>query len=156
MKAQAMAEEHPQFDPARFAEKFDFVVRDATIPELAATTKEDALREMVAALINAGEIRADAQDAVVAALVKREQTGSTGIGNGVAVPHAKHEAVDRVVGTVAWSTRGLDFAAIDRQPVHLIILVVFPPDHGGAYLRALEEISRELRSIPRPLRKAQQ
>ena len=125
------------------------------IPELAATTREDALREMVAALIKAGAIRADAQEAVVAALVKREQTGSTGIGNGVAVPHAKHDAVDRVVGNVGWSTRGLDFAAIDGHPVHLVILVVFPPDHGGAYLRALEEISRELRSLPRPLQKLQ-
>jgi nitrogen PTS system EIIA component len=150
-----MGEEQPQFDPARFAAKLDFVVREATVPELAATTKEDALREMVAALIKAGAIRADAHDAVVAALVKREQVGSTGIGNGVAVPHAKQEAVDRVVGNVGWSSRGLDFASIDRQPVHLIILVVFPPDHGGAYLRALEEISRELRSLPRPLRKPQ-
>jgi mannitol/fructose-specific phosphotransferase system IIA component (Ntr-type) len=150
-----MGEEQPQFDPARFAATLGFVVREATVPELAATTREDALREMVAALIKAGTIRADAQDTVVAALVKREQTGSTGIGNGVAVPHAKLQAVDRVVGNVGWSSRGLDFAAIDRQPVHLIILIVFPPDHGGAYLRALEEISRELRSLPRPLQKLQ-
>src|SRR5260221_3973175 len=154
MKASTMGEELPKFDPARSAEKFDFIVREATIPELAAATKEDALREMVAALIKAGAVRADAQDAVVAALLKREQLGSTGIGNGVAVPHAKHEAADRVVGNVGWSSRGLDFAAIDRQPVHLVILVLFPPDHGGAYLRALEEISRELRNLPRPLQRS--
>jgi nitrogen PTS system EIIA component len=147
-----MGSESSQFDPVRFAEKFDFVVREATIPELAATTKEDALREMVAALVKAGAIRADAQEGVVAALVKREQLGTTGIGNGVAVPHAKHEAASRVVGNVAWSSRGIDFAAIDRQPVHLVILSVFPPDHASAYLRALEAISRELRSLPRPLR----
>ena len=150
-----MGSEESQFDPVRFAEKFDFIIREATVPELAATTKDDALREIVAALVKAGTVRADAQEGLVAALLKREQLGTTGIGNGVAVPHAKHEAVNRVVGNVDWSSRGIDFAAIDRQPVHLMILVVFPPNHAGAYLRALEEISRELRTLPRPLRKRQ-
>ena len=140
-----------QFDPSRFADKFSFLVREAIVPELAATTHDGAIRELVASLIKTGAIRADAQDAVLAALLKREELGSTGIGNGVAVPHAKSEAVDRVVGTLGWSKTGIDFGAIDRQPVYLVILVVFPPDHAGGYLRALEEISRELRNVPRPL-----
>jgi PTS system nitrogen regulatory IIA component len=140
-----------KFDPKRFADKFSFIVRDAIIPELSATTRDAAIRELVASLVKTGAIRANAQEAVLDALLGRERLGSTGIGNGVAVPHAKSDAVDRVVGTLGWSKTGLDFSAIDRQPVYLVIVVVFPPDHAGAYLRALEEISRELRSLPRPL-----
>ncbi len=140
-----------QFDPSQFADKFSFLVREAIVPELAATTRDAAIRELVASLVKTGAIRTDAQESVLAALLKREDLGSTGIGNGVAVPHAKSEAVDRVVGTLGWSKTGIDFGAIDRQPVYLVILVVFPPDHAGAYLRALEEISRELRNVPRPL-----
>jgi mannitol/fructose-specific phosphotransferase system IIA component (Ntr-type) len=140
-----------QFDPSRLADKFSFIVRKAIISELSATTRDAAIRELVDSLVKTGAIRADTQEAVLAALLNREGLGSTGIGNGVAVPHAKSEAVDRVVGTLGWSKTGLDFAAIDRQPVYLVILVVFPPDHAGAYLRALEEISRELRNLPRPL-----
>lgn len=140
-----------QFDPSRFADKFTFLVREAIVPEFTATTRDGVIHELVASLVKAGAIRADAQEAVVAALSQRENLGSTGIGNGVAVPHAKSEAVDRVVGTLGWSKTGIDFGAIDRQPVYLVILVVFPPDHAGAYLRALEEISRELRNVPRPL-----
>jgi PTS system fructose-specific IIA component/PTS system nitrogen regulatory IIA component len=146
-----MGDSVAQFDPSRFADKFSFLVRDAIIPELAATTRDAAVRELVASLVKTGGIRTDTHEAVLAGLLKRENLGSTGIGNRVAVPHAKSDAVDRVVGTLGWSKSGIDFGAIDRQPVYLVIVVVFPPDHAGAYLRALEEISRELRNLPRPL-----
>ncbi|HEV3415713.1 MAG TPA: PTS sugar transporter subunit IIA [Pirellulales bacterium] len=139
------------FDLARFAEKFDFIIRKATIADLQAMAKQAAIQEMVAALVKAGALRAEAQEAIAAALVKREELGSTGVGNAIAVPHAKYEGVDRVIGSVGWSSQGIDWDSIDKQPVRLVILVVFPPEHGGAYLKALEYISLELRHIPRPL-----
>jgi mannitol/fructose-specific phosphotransferase system IIA component (Ntr-type) len=123
----------------------DFLVREAIIPDLIATTKEEAIREVVESLANSGRIPKNEQQAIVAAIMKREELGSTGIGKGVAVPHTKHSGVHRMVGTVAISRNGIEFAAIDREPVDLIILLVSPPDRPGDHLRALESISRHLR-----------
>ncbi|QDU63655.1 Nitrogen regulatory protein [Planctomycetes bacterium Pan216] len=123
----------------------DFVVREAVIHDLQAVTKEDAVREIVKGLADAGELKSDEFESIVAAIMKREELGSTGIGNGVAVPHTKHPSVDKMVGTVAVSKKGLDFASIDREPVDIIFLLVSPPDRPGDHLRALENISRHLR-----------
>ena len=77
--------------------------------------------------------------------MKREDLGSTGIGRGVAVPHTKHPSVSRLVGTVAVSHSGVDFESLDGEPVQLFFLLVSPPDRPGDHLRALENISRQLR-----------
>ena len=77
--------------------------------------------------------------------MKREDLGSTGIGRGVAVPHTKHPSVSRLVGTVAVSPAGVDFESLDGEPVQLFFLLVSPPDRPGDHLRALENISRQLR-----------
>ncbi len=71
--------------------------------------------------------------------------GSTGIGQGVAVPHTRHSKVDRLVGTVALSRKGVDFAALDGDPVDVLFLLVSPPNQPGDHLRALENISRHLK-----------
>lgn len=123
----------------------DFVIREAIISHLEATTKDAAVREIVASLVHAGNVRAEESESIIAAIMKREELGSTGIGNGVAVPHTKHPSVGRMVGTVALSKKGLDFASIDREPVDIIFLLVSPPDRPGDHLRALENISRHLR-----------
>lgn len=123
----------------------DFVVNDAIISELQATSKEAAIREIVESLTRSGSIKTEDAESVVAAIMKREELGSTGIGNGVAVPHTKHPSVDRMVGTVAVSRGGLDFQSIDREKVDIIFLLVSPPDRPGDHLRALENISRHLR-----------
>jgi PTS system fructose-specific IIA component/PTS system nitrogen regulatory IIA component len=123
----------------------DFVVNDAIISDLKAASKEAAIREIVESLTRSGSIKAEEADSVVAAIMKREELGSTGIGNGVAVPHTKHPSVDRMVGTVAISRVGLDFQSIDREKVEIIFLLVSPPDRPGDHLRALENISRHLR-----------
>ncbi len=80
-----------------------------------------------------------------ASLRKREDLGSTGIGMAIAVPHTKHLSVEKMVGTVAISRSGLDFASIDREPVHVIFMLISPPDRPGDHLRALERISQHLR-----------
>ena len=124
----------------------DFVIKEAIVPDLKAASKEDAIREMVASLKTAGALKADDEEAVVAAILKREELGSTGIGNGVAVPHTKHPSVEQLVATVAISHTGVEFASLDGEDVFILFLLVSPPDRPGDHLRALESISRHLRS----------
>ena len=123
----------------------DFVTLDAIRSHVDATTKEGVIREMVRALIDAGRISVDEMEGIVKAILKREELGSTGIGRGVAVPHTKHPSVNRLVGTVAVSPEGINFDSLDGEPVHLFFLLVSPPDRPGDHLRALENISRQLR-----------
>jgi PTS system nitrogen regulatory IIA component len=124
----------------------DFVVKKAILPELKATSKEDVIKEMVASLKSAGTIKAEDEEAVVSAIMKREELGSTGIGNGVAVPHTKHGATDQLVATVAISRQGVGFSSLDGEDVFILFLLVSPPDRPGDHLRGLENISRHLRS----------
>ena len=123
----------------------DFIVPDAIRAELAAGDKEGVIREMVQALTDAGQIEKDEFESIVKAILKREELGSTGIGRGVAVPHTKHPSVDRLVGNVAVSREGVDFDSLDGEKVNLFFLLISPPDRPGDHLRALENISRQLR-----------
>jgi PTS system fructose-specific IIA component/PTS system nitrogen regulatory IIA component len=123
----------------------DFVVRDAIQPEVSASNKEGVIRELVECLRNAGQFKTTDTEDVVRAVLKREQIASTGIGRGVAIPHAKHTGVDRLVGTVGLSSGGVKFESLDGEPVHIFVLLVSPQDRPGDHLRALENISRRLR-----------
>ncbi len=123
----------------------DFVSREAIRAQLVAGDKEGAIREMVQALLDTGKIDPDEFESIVGAILKREEFGSTGIGRGVAVPHTKHPSVKHLVGTVAISKEGVDFASLDGETVQLFFLLVSPPDRPGDHLRALENISRQLR-----------
>ncbi len=124
----------------------DFVVREAILPDLKAASKEAAIRAMVVSLSTTGTIKAADQEGIIAAILKREELGSTGIGKGVAVPHTKHPSVDRLVATVALSRAGVEFSSLDGEDVHILFLLVSPPDRPGDHLRALENISRHLRN----------
>ncbi len=123
----------------------DFVVRDAILVDLQATGKEDAIREIVQSLCRAGSLAESDAESVIRAILNREELGSTGIGQGVAVPHTRHPKVDSLIGTVALSHRGVDFAALDGEPVDILFLLVSPPNQPGDHLRALENISRHLK-----------
>lgn len=123
----------------------DFVCIDAIKAELTADNKEGVIRELVRSLISAGQIQEAEEDSIVKAIMKREELGSTGIGRGVAVPHTKHPSVDRLIGTVGVSQEGIDFQSLDGEKVQLFFLLVSPPDRPGDHLRALENISRQLR-----------
>src|SRR5690606_22522603 len=103
-------------------------------------------REMAQALLDCGKIDAAEKESIVRAVMKREELGSTGIGRGVAVPHTKHPSVNRLVGTVAVSQEGIDFDSLDGEKVQLFFLLISPPDRPGEHLRALENISRQLRN----------
>jgi fructose-specific phosphotransferase system IIA component len=123
----------------------DFVSRDAIRTSIDVDDKEAVIRTMVSALLESGKISEEQSESIVEAILKREELGSTGIGRGVAVPHTKHPSVDELVGTVAVSEAGVDFDSLDGEKVHLLFLLVSPPDRPGDHLRALENISRQLR-----------
>ena len=123
----------------------DFVVTEAILPDLRAMTKEEAIHETVDALSAAGCIApADAEE-VVQAVLRREGLGTTGVGDGVAFPEARHWAARRTLGTIALSRGGVSFDSVDGRPVHILFLVVSPPDHPGEFLRAEEIICWLLR-----------
>ncbi len=134
----------------------DFVVRDAIVPDLKATTKEGVIRELVESLRNAGYFKGGEMEDIVKAILKREGLGSTGIGRGVAIPHSKHSTVDRLVGTVGICRQGVAFDSLDGEPVHVFVLLISPQDRPGDHLRALENVSRSLRDdgFVRSLRQA--
>src|SRR5215831_17327064 len=123
----------------------DFVVREAIVPELTATTKEGVIREMVESLRSAGYCKGGDSEDIVKAILKRELLGSTGIGRGVAIPHTKHASVDRLVGTLAVAPAGVAFESLDGEPVYIFVLLISPQDRPGDHLRALENVSRCLR-----------
>lgn len=124
----------------------EFVVAEAIIPELQASTKESAIRAMVSSLKDAGKIAADDEESIVAAIMKREELGSTGIGRGIAVPHTKNPSVSELTATVAISADGVDFDSLDGEAVHILFLLVSPPDRPGDHLRALETVARQLKN----------
>jgi mannitol/fructose-specific phosphotransferase system IIA component (Ntr-type) len=123
----------------------DFVVREAIIPDLVAVNKEGVIREMVESLRAAGQFRGTDVEDIVRAILKREFLGSTGIGRGVAIPHTKHAGVERLVGTIAVSHKGVAFESLDGEPVYVFVLLISPQDRPGDHLRALENVSRCLR-----------
>ena len=106
----------------------DFLPKECFIPDLKSTTKKEAIQELVDLLVERKHIRAGQAVDVMDALMARESLGSTGIGRGIAVPHAAHEAVTRVVGAIGLSGRGIDFRSLDGQPADLLILILSPPD----------------------------
>jgi len=122
----------------------DFVVSDAIIPELKATDRNGVIREMVDAL--AGSLSMDEKTAnkIANAVIQRENQGSTGFGKGVAVPHAKHAEINRIVATIARSSEGVDFAALDRAPVYIVVLLLSPADNPDQHLASMENIFRHL------------
>ncbi|MGL4512244.1 MAG: PTS sugar transporter subunit IIA [Lacipirellulaceae bacterium] len=123
----------------------DFICKGAIRPQLQSNNKEGVIREMTHALVEAGEVAEEHFEAIIGAILKREELGSTGIGRGVAVPHTKHPTVEKLCGAVAVSEGGVEFASLDGEPVHLLFLLVSPPDRPGDHLRALENVSRRLR-----------
>ena len=122
----------------------DFIVSDAIVSELAASDRDGAIRELVAALARAGALPQESVDEVVAALIKREQNGSTGFGKGVAVPHVKHPKIRKMAGTIGRSVNGIDFAALDHQPVYSIFLLLSPDNQPQQHLQAMNIVFSNL------------
>ncbi|HRX86447.1 MAG TPA: PTS sugar transporter subunit IIA [Phycisphaerae bacterium] len=122
----------------------DFFVIDACIPELKATDRNGVIREMIESLAAAGAIAAEDTEAVARACIARENHGSTGFGKGVAVPHVKHPSVKKMAASIARSTVGIDFAALDRAPVYTVVMLLSNDQDPDKHLAAMERIFRHL------------
>lgn len=122
----------------------DFIVSDAIVAELQGTERNAVLRELVSSLAAAGALPADAAEDVIAALIKREQTGSTGFGKGVAVPHVKHPKITKMAGAIGRSVAGVDFAALDQQPVYTVFLLLSPDNQPQQHLQAMNIVFSNL------------
>jgi mannitol/fructose-specific phosphotransferase system IIA component (Ntr-type) len=122
----------------------DFVCFEAIISELQASDRDGVIAELVLSLDEAGKLGKGVCKDITKAVIKRENEASTGLGKGVAVPHVKHKAIDKVIAVVGRSESGVDFSALDKQPVHSIILLISPIDNPDQHLMAMESIFRHL------------
>src|SRR6266513_3517455 len=121
----------------------DFLDPSAVTVELTTTDKKGVLEELVTQLARSGKIK-DAKT-TVDILLEREKLGSTGIGQGIAIPHAKTDQVKEVVAAFGLSRRGVQFDSLDGEPVYIFFLLVAPPEAAGLHLKALARISRLLK-----------
>jgi len=113
--------------------------------DIKSSKKEDVLRELVEALAEAGEIEKRHRNKLIDALMSRESLGSTAIGQGIAIPHAKSDCVDKLVAAFGISKRGVDFDSLDGELAYIFFLLVAPQDSAGPHLKALARISRLLK-----------
>lgn len=118
----------------------DLITTDVIKVPLVSTSKTDVLNELATLLFDAGKIVERQQ--VVDALHKRESLGSTGLENGIAVPHCKTTAVQTLTLAIGISPKGIDFEALDGQPSTLFFCMLAPPDQSGPHIEALAEIAR--------------
>jgi PTS system fructose-specific IIA component/PTS system nitrogen regulatory IIA component len=120
----------------------DIIPRKAVVASLKARTKEGAVEELVDVLIHAKELPSSARDEVIRAVMKRERLGSTGIGAGLAVPHVKQSPhVPKIMGAFGRAPEGIEFGAIDGEPVHLLFLLLSPQGDPSIHLQALKMLS---------------
>jgi mannitol/fructose-specific phosphotransferase system IIA component (Ntr-type) len=113
----------------------------AIVADVKAQTKEAALKELLAAAQDAGVLAKKAVTPLGKKLLEREAIGSTGFGNGVAVPHGKHDGVERPLLVLARHRSGLDWKAIDGRPVHIVFFLLSPADEPETHLQCLRWIS---------------
>ncbi|SMC26634.1 PTS IIA-like nitrogen-regulatory protein PtsN [Desulfacinum hydrothermale DSM 13146] len=120
----------------------DILPKEAIIPELGATTKRQVLEELTDALLKC-KPHLD-RHRLLEVLLERERLGSTGIGDGIAIPHGKIEDLDQLILSFGRSSAGIDFESMDGKPAHIFFLLVAPENCAGIHLRALAKIARLL------------
>ena len=118
--------------------------KDQILPEMQATERWSAIVELVDLLVANDLVKPDDRDVVLGALRAREETMSTGIGFGIAIPHASSDRVDRVVAAFGRSSTGIEFDSLDNAPVRFIVLFVVPKDQFQTHLRTLAAIAKFL------------
>jgi len=123
----------------------DFLAERAITPDIKSSKKEEVIKELVDALIGAEQIDKRHRNKVIDSLLARESLGSTAIGQGVAIPHAKCECVTKLVASFGLSKKGVDFDSLDGEPAYIFFLLLAPQDSAGPHLKALARISRLLK-----------
>lgn len=121
----------------------EYLEKELVLPELTASTKQEALAELLAPVVEKNPAL-DAEE-VFNVLMEREALGTTGIGNGIAIPHGKLPSLDRIVVVAGRSFEGLDFDALDQKPCNIFFMVLAPENVAGTHLRILAQISRLLK-----------
>lgn len=122
----------------------DIMVTDAIVPELKGTVRDEVITELVEALIATGELGKCTAAEVIEAVLAREMQATTGIGKGVALPHAKLKGLTKPIGAIGRSSAGIDFAALDSKPVYSVILLLSSPDGPDEHLQAMEAIFKHV------------
>ncbi len=123
----------------------DFLSKKAILIDLKSSKKEDVIKEMVDVLINSGDIEKRNRTKLIDGLMARESLGSTAIGQGIAIPHAKSDCVDKLIAGFALSKKGVDFDSLDGELAYIFFLLIAPQDSAGPHLKALARISRLLK-----------
>ena len=123
----------------------EFLSKKAILTDIKSTKKEEVIKELVDALVAAGEIEKRCRNKLIDALMTRESLGSTAIGQGIAIPHAKSDCVDKLIAAFGLSRKGVDFDSLDGEPAYIFFLLVAPQDSAGPHLKALARISRLLK-----------
>lgn len=122
----------------------NIMVGEAVVPELTATTRNEAIKELIRAMADAGALSPAQARQAAQAVLDREKQATTGIGKGVALPHAKLKGLDKPVGTIGRSAEGIDFSALDSKPVYSVILLLSSPDNPDEHLQAMEAIFKHV------------
>lgn len=122
----------------------DILEKESIIPELKGVSKKEVLEELIDALVEQKPHLN--RERLMAVLLERERLGSTGIGDGIAIPHGKLKDLDQLALSFGKSSRGVDFESMDGKPVHLFFLLVAPENCAGIHLRALAKIARLLKN----------
>jgi mannitol/fructose-specific phosphotransferase system IIA component (Ntr-type) len=115
------------------------------VPELAATNRWEAIDELISCLVEAGKVLPENREAITMVVKKRETSMSTGIGFGIGIPHASTELITEVVAAFGRSRAGVNFDALDNQPVHLVTLFLVPAGQFQKHLHTLAGIAKVLR-----------
>lgn len=123
--------------------------RGFTISTPTIQTKEQAIRAIIAHLVETGELLSEDAEGVTRSVLSRERLGSTGIGRGCAIPHGLYHGVRRLIATVANFPQGIDFDSVDDQPVYVVCLIVVPTDRPGDHMKLLEAAAKHFRERPR-------
>ncbi len=122
----------------------DIIVPGAITADLDATTRNEAIEQLLSLLADAGAISARTVKEATTAVLAREKQATTGIGKGVALPHAKIKSVKRVIGAIGRSGAGIEFGSLDSKPVYIVILLLSNPDNPDEHLQAMETIFKHV------------
>jgi mannitol/fructose-specific phosphotransferase system IIA component (Ntr-type) len=122
----------------------DIVVEKAIVPNMTAVKRDEAIRELLDALVASGRVSADMRDAFAKAIIARENKGSTGLNHGVAIPHTKSAAIKSPIAAIGVSQAGIDFNSLDKQPVYSVVLLLSPDSKPELHLEAIQAIFSHL------------